>query len=60
MPKADEIWLAVIGPDTPAAGEMKSVGQIYQNQVAQTVASFLNVSYKSNMKAGEKVSSAFK
>lgn len=60
MPRADEIWLAVIGPDTPAIGEMKLAGQIYQNQVAQTVASFLNVPYQSNKKTGEKVTAAFK
>jgi Sulfatase len=60
MARADEIWLAIIGPDTPATGEVKSAGQTYQNQVAQTVAAFLKVPYHTNSKAGEKVTSAFK
>ena len=38
---AGEIWLAVIGPDTPAMGEIKEAGQYYQNQIAKTVTSLL-------------------
>lgn len=39
----DQIWFAVIGPDTPAKGEMKEPGQFYQNQVARTATSLLGV-----------------
>lgn len=42
---ADQIWIAVMGPDTPALGEVKSPGQLYQNQVARTAAAFLGVAY---------------
>lgn len=49
---ADQIWLAVIGPDTPAMGEVKVPGQFYQNQVAKTVAAFLNVDYKNEKQVG--------
>lgn len=42
---ADQIWIAVMGPDTPALGEVKSSGQLYQNQVARTAAAFLGVNY---------------
>lgn len=42
---AGEIWMAAIGPDTPARGEVKS-GQYYQNQVAATVAKLLGLDYK--------------
>lgn len=42
---AGEIWMAAIGPDTPAMGEVKS-GQVYQNQVAATVAELLGLDYK--------------
>ena len=42
---ADQIWIAVIGPDTPALGEVKTSGQLYQNQVAKTAAALLGVNY---------------
>lgn len=57
---AGEIWLAVIGPDTPPVGEVKTPGQLYQNQVAETAAAFLGVNYEGNRKEGPKVSSAFR
>lgn len=57
---ADEIWMAVIGPDTPALGEVKVKGQLYQNQVAQTMAALLKLSYESNQSVGPKVETAFK
>lgn len=53
---ADQIWMAVIGPDTPALGEVKSQRQYYQNQVAKTAAAFLRVDYKNERKVGEVVS----
>jgi hypothetical protein len=43
---ADQIWLAVLGPDTPALGEVKEEKQLYQSQVAGTVASFLGLVFK--------------
>jgi hypothetical protein len=57
---SDQIWIAIIGPDTPALGEVKSPGQRYQNQVAKTVAAFLNVDYKNERKPGEPVSAMMK
>ncbi|PSR55856.1 phosphoglyceromutase [Adhaeribacter arboris] len=56
---ADAIWLAVIGPDTPAMGEVKTAGQFYQNQVASTMATLLGLSYTNNPKPGAPVSAAF-
>ena len=57
---AGQIWLAVIGPDTPPTGEQKSSGQIYQNQVAKTGARFLGVDYKGNKQVGEAIRPVFK
>ncbi len=37
---ADQVRVAVIGPDTPATGEVKKESQYYQNQVAKTMAAF--------------------
>ena len=56
---ADEIWLAVLGPDTPATGEVKTAGQLYQNQVASTLATLLGLSYTNNPKPGAPVTSIF-
>ena len=42
---SNAIWMAVIGPDTPALGEVKTPGQLYQRQVAKTAAAFLGLDY---------------
>lgn len=49
---ADQIWFAVIGPDTKAKGEIKE-GQFFQNQIAKTLASFLGLDYKGEGKIGD-------
>ncbi len=43
---ADEIWIAVLGPDISALGEVKDQQQHYQDQVAATLAKLLQVEYK--------------
>lgn len=50
---ADAIWLAAIGPDTPALGEHLSKGQYYQNQVAKTLAAFLGLEYENKKEVGK-------
>ncbi len=57
IPNADQIWIAMIGPDVKAIGEVKSSGQFYQNQVARTVAELLGVKYE-QPKAGNSISIA--
>ncbi|SFB61209.1 alkaline phosphatase family protein [Algoriphagus aquimarinus] len=42
---AGEIWLAAIGPDTPALGEVKSDGQLQSAMVARTVFKLLGLEY---------------
>lgn len=52
---AHQVWMAVIGPDTPAKGEL-SKGKIYHtNQIAATVAKFFGLNYKENHKAGKAI-----
>lgn len=46
------IWFAVIGPDTPAFGEMKVRATTYQNQVAKTLAAFLSLPYENEEPVG--------
>lgn len=36
-----DIWMAVLGPDIQAEGEIRSKGQVYQRQLAATMASLL-------------------
>src|SRR5690606_164352 len=55
-PGTDQIWFAVIGPDTPARGEIKQPGQYYQKQVAATAADCLGVtSFKNPLGEGRPV-----
>ena len=41
VPASDRIWIAVLGPDTPALGERENCGEVTQSQVAATVAALL-------------------
>jgi hypothetical protein len=56
---AEEVWLAVIGPDTPADGEIKTNGQLFQNQVAATAAAFLGFDFISGSSHGQAIKLAF-
>ena len=46
VPDASQIWLAVIGPDTRALGEVKDSEQLYQRQLATTIAALLGLNFK--------------
>lgn len=45
VPGAEAIWLAALGPHTPARGEVRGGPPLAQNQVAATVAALLGVPY---------------
>jgi hypothetical protein len=49
---ADAIWVAVLGPGAAPLGEVTS-GQVYQNQVAKTVAMLLGLDYTNDQPVGE-------
>ena len=53
--EADQIWMAVIGPDTPPSGEVKGECQYYQNQVAKTLAALLGLEYKNERPVGDSI-----
>jgi len=57
---AGAIWMAVIGPDTEALGEVKTEGQHYQSQVAKTVATLLGLEYTNDKEVGKVVASMIK
>jgi len=43
---AGQIWIAAIGPDTPARGEMTIKDLLYQRQIATTIAAILGLEFK--------------
>jgi hypothetical protein len=43
---AENIWIAVIGPDTPPTGEMSNVPRVTQSQIAATIAALLGQDYR--------------
>jgi hypothetical protein len=53
IPGSDDIWVAVIGPDTPDVGEVSPAPIVYQADVAATVLQFFDLDYKEfNPEAG--------
>jgi arylsulfatase A-like enzyme len=56
---SNETWFAIIGPDTPAAGELHK-GQYYNSQYAQTIASLLGVTYVNEKPVGGIISEVVK
>ena len=44
---SENIWIAVMGPDTPALGERHDVAPVVQAQIAATVAALVGKDYKS-------------
>ncbi len=55
IPGAGEIWFAAIGPDTEAKGEIKTNGQFYQKQFAQSIASFLGLTFVAEHPVEERI-----
>jgi hypothetical protein len=46
IPEASGIWMAVIGPDTKATGEVKEGNPLFQGQLATTIAALLGLHFK--------------
>jgi len=43
---SENIWIAVMGPDTPARGERHNVAAVTQSQIAATIAALLGEDYQ--------------
>lgn len=56
IPDAGQIWIAALGPDTKALGEVSGDQQRFQNQVAKTVAVLLGLDYQNKKEVGEALS----
>ena len=48
---SENIWIAVIGPDTPPLGERSNIGPVTQSQIAATLACFLGKDYRRDVPA---------
>jgi hypothetical protein len=59
IPESNQIWLAVMGPDTEPLGEIKTAGQLYQKQFASTIAGFLGFQFTANHSVAGPVASVF-
>jgi Metalloenzyme superfamily len=46
VPGAEQIWLAIAGPDTPALGEVSDSPAAFQRDVAPTILNLLGIGYK--------------
>jgi hypothetical protein len=46
--EADQIWIAAIGSGIPAKGEVKAPNQLYQSQIAATIAALLGYQFVTN------------
>jgi phosphopentomutase len=57
LPGSNQMWFAVIGPDTSPTGEIKIAGNYYQNQMAATLAKILGLNYSNNKSVGKIISS---
>ena len=52
IPNAQNVWAAIIGPDTPSKGEITNSKTIYTNQIAATIAHLLGFDYSTNREHG--------
>jgi hypothetical protein len=48
---SENIWIAVMGPDTPALGEREKVAPVTQAQIAATLAALLGKDYRKDVPA---------
>ncbi|MEX0300178.1 MAG: alkaline phosphatase family protein [Kordiimonas sp.] len=63
FPGDSEIWMAVLGPDTPTLGEVTGGETVALNKIAATSARFLGNKYHSDhrtLKAGKSISRMFR
>jgi len=58
---SQDIWIAVIGPDTPATGDAANVTGVTQSNIASTMLQALGLDWKDfNPKAGAPIAAAFR
>jgi len=61
VPGSDEIWIAVLGPDTPPLGHRRNAAPVTQSQIAATVAALLGRDYRADVpKAAQPLTDAIR
>ncbi|MEK6482091.1 sulfatase-like hydrolase/transferase [Catalinimonas sp. 4WD22] len=55
---SDQVWIAVMGPDSPSLDKKSLEGQYYTNQIAPTLSEFLKINYQPEQKSGAPLSKA--
>jgi hypothetical protein len=59
IPESKYVWMAFLGPDTPASGERSKIEAVEQNQIAGTLAALLGEEYGAyQSKAGKPIADA--
>ncbi|RAV98169.1 alkaline phosphatase family protein [Pseudochryseolinea flava] len=56
---SNHVWLAVMGPDTPALGEIKTATRHYLKQLASTAVALLGYTYDASRPTGKVIESVF-
>ncbi len=46
VPGAEQIWTAIVGPDTPARGEVENSVQVFQRDIAPTILDLMGIDYR--------------
>lgn len=57
--EAGQIWIAAIGPDTKPLGEVKTSGQLYQQQLAASFAALLGFHFTAEHPVAEPISTLY-
>jgi hypothetical protein len=57
---AENVWMAVLGPDTPSEGVMSNHDIIYSSQIASTIAAFLGIKYQNKRTVSPLIKTMFK
>jgi hypothetical protein len=60
VPDCNQIWMAYMGPNLKNLGEIKKETQVYQNQIAATVAKILGENFKPKAETGLPIVQIFK
>ena len=43
---AEQIWMAIVGPDTPARGEVENSVEVFQRDIAPTILDLMGIDYR--------------
>jgi hypothetical protein len=55
IPRSNEIWMAAFGNRIPRLGEVKRPMQVYQEQIAQTIAYLAGLKFTANHEVAPKI-----